>query len=253
MGVQQTLLEFGSVPYVANAVDFDGSNDYTVDNSVLTGGPVSGKFCGSVWFRVDGGDGTTRRLSGFHNSLQHTGFYIGLRGTNVIEMNVGDHFNISTITLRTTATFLAGASWNNVLFSYDLNQAAGARSLQLYINNVSDINIIDDSGAAGVLDWSTLIDSLNIGNLESGTTFWNGCLAESWYAPGVQIDFSNSANRAKFISGGVPVSLGLTGNTPTGTAPLMYFPNVAASVGTNAGTAANFGIVGAPAACSSHP
>ena len=48
-------------------------------------------------------------------------------------------------------------------------------------------------------------------------------LAEVWFAPGVFIDFSNPANRAKFHDGaGRPVSLGVDGSNPTGSPPLLY-------------------------------
>src|SRR4029078_636750 len=51
------------------------------------------------------------------------------------------------------------------------------------------------------------------------------------------MDLTSSANRRKFISATLkPVNLGSTDATPTGTAPLFYFGNPAASFATNLGT-----------------
>lgn len=48
-------------------------------------------------------------------------------------------------------------------------------------------------------------------------------LAEIWFAPGVFLDFSNPANRAKFHDNShKPVRLGDDGSTPTGSPPLLY-------------------------------
>lgn len=241
----------GAAAYVANAVDFDGTNDYLSKATVFTGGPTSGLFSISIWFRLDGGDGTTLDLACFQNSVTSRGFLMRRLTTNKIQVVFQDDTGAAGVLVVTsTSTYAAGATWHNVLFSADINQNVGAKSPLLYIDNASETNINTDSGTGGQLLWGSLVDTMSIAARVTSNKF-NGCLAETWAAPGVQLDYSSSTIRAKFISGGKPVNLGTTGTIPA--TPLLYLPNVAASVGTNASTGGNFTINGAPAACSSAP
>lgn len=238
--------------YIPNAVDFDGTNDFLSLTTALIGGPTSGKLSGSLWFRLDGGDGSFLVLANFRNSITHNGPAIARTTGNKIQIIAQDTTDASELFFQTTASFTASATWHNILFSYDLNNASGARTPLLYIDGAADLNVTTDTGTGGTDVWGTTINQLNIASVPGGTSKWNGCIAESWYAPGVQIDFTNAVNVAKFISGGKPVNLGSDG-TATGFTPLIYLPNAFGTVGANASTGGNFTINGAPAACSSHP
>lgn len=252
------LYKAPSAGFMANAVDFDGTNDATQRTSALTGGPTSGQLSMSVWLRTDGGNGSN--LYVFDSQASSTGSggsSLYRSSTNGFEIDIidevvgaGNRYGV-----RGGSSITSGSGWHNILLAYDVNAAVGAKTIYLYIDNVApSLTVLRDQGIAFQNNWGTLINRLAFASqyapVSSGM---NGCIAEAWIAPGVLIDFSNSANRAKFILAGKPVDPGPTGALPTGTAPLIYFKSPAASVNVNSGTGGNFTIVGAPATCSTSP
>ena len=78
-------------------------------------------------------------------------------------------------------------------------------------------------------------------------------LSEIWFDT-TFFDLSMSANRLKFIDvNGYPVNLGSDGSTPTGSQPILYLKNPAASVGTNSGSGGNLTANGTFVAASTSP
>jgi hypothetical protein len=71
----------------------------------------------------------------------------------------------------------------------------------------------------------------------NGADKFNGDVADLWWAPGVYLDLTVTANRRKFISADRrPVPLGANGQTPTGSAPLIFLSGDLAAWHTNKGT-----------------
>lgn len=142
-----------------------------------------------------------------------------------------------------TAAAYSTATWLNILSSWNTNAAAGAKTGQLYINDVSDASVNSDTAAAFNIGYADIDWSIGA-RADTGGSKYSGDIAEYWFTP-TQIDFSVTANRRKFISAsGHPVDLGSTGQTPTGTSAIIYQSvrngGVASDFLTNRGTGGNF-------------
>ena len=74
---------------------------------------------------------------------------------------------------------------------------------------------------------------------------YTGRFAEVWFDD-VYIDLSQSANRLKFrAADGTPAKMGATGQNPTGSTPLVYFPRfLQMRAGRNLGTGGDFVLSG---------
>lgn len=232
--------------FPVNAVDLDGTNDYLTRGAGLTGAADSTQGILSFWLRLDGGDASTMYLfaddSLFVEVARNTSnkIYVNLYGTFIL------------LSLTTTSTYTSGAGWTHVLMSWDTNFSAGNKLSHIYKNDVDDKVVSSDPNAAANVDYTR--SNWVIGATAAGGSKLNGCLAEFYFAPGQYLDFSNSANRRKFISAaGKPVDLGVDGSLPTGTAPIIYLNNPAASFGTNKGTGGNFTITGTLDTASTSP
>lgn len=224
---------------VGNAVDFDGTNDYLTRGAGLTGAADATTGILSCWIRLDGGDAADQFLladsnvDGYVNRNSANKFRIGLTGVG----------GSPTFIFDTTSTYTASATWLHILASWNTNFIAGNKLSHLYVNDVSNKTVASDSGGAFTVDYTKA--DWGIGGQVGGSGKFNGCMTEFYFAPGQFLDFSNSTNRRKFISAiGKPVDLGVDGSTPTGSAPIIYLNNPAATFGTNKGTGGNFTITG---------
>lgn len=235
-----------------DSADFDGT-DYMTTSAGLTGASDGKQGTVSMWFRLDGGDGTALFLMQGATTVGGTTSRFRVRRnvtTNLLEV-VGLNAAGSTILTLTSATaYTAAATWRHLLASWNLATAAG----HLYITDVDDLaggaTLTDDSIDYTLADWA-------IGATAGGTALFDGCIAEVYFAL-EYIDISVTGNRRKFISStGKPISLGSTGNFPTGTAAIVYqhIDNGEAVAGfaTNSGTGGDFAITGTLATGSTSP
>jgi hypothetical protein len=243
MGAPQQILAAGG--FTVGAIDFDGTNDYLTRGADLTGLADGKQGTLSVWLRIDGGNGTDRRI--LTNTSQR--FAVVRSSANVFLINGNNSAGAGILTLTTLNTYTAGASWIHLLASWDL--AAGAA--HLYINDTSDVD--SNSTVNDTIDYAS--GNVAVGAAVAGGNPWHGAMAELWFA-GTYMDLSSSSNRRKFIdANGNPVDLGYTGAIPTGTQPALFLRSAigqAASVfATNKGAGGNFTVNGAPAVASSSP
>ena len=249
MTIHQTM--FAAYENLLGCDSADFSSDYMTTGAGLTGA-ADGKV-GTVmfWFRIDGGDGTDMTI--FTNATTVGGATSRWRvrrvSANTITI-VGLNAAGSTIlNIGTSTTYATSATWFQLLASWNLATAAA----HIYINDVDDLTsttLTDDNIDYTVADWA-------IGGQASGGTLFDGCLAEVYFAL-EYVDLSAATNRAKFISTlNKPVSLGLNGAFPTGTAAIVYQHlddgEAVASFATNAGTGGDFSITGTLATGSTSP
>ncbi len=235
---KKKLLNMAEAAFRANAVDFDGTNDYLTRGGDLTGSKNGRQGTLSVWLRLDGGDGSI--LSFLSNG---TGISFRRNNNNTLAFNLDNASGGALARFSSTATFLASSAWLHVLLSWNVNFSIGNKIIQLYINDASaaismgsdqNPNNIGYSGS----DWT-------VGAGKSGGSLFNGAISELWFDQSNHIDLSVTANRRKFIgAGGKPVSLGADGSLPTGTSPILYLNNPAASFGINKGTGGSFSVTG---------
>ncbi len=230
--------------YRANAVDFDGTNDYMLRSSDLTGNANSKLGIINGWFRIDGGASTARTIYSSSDSSANpflfsitSGGKFNLLGKNTSSGNI--------MGAQSVATYAVSSAWIHVLASWDLATA----TVNMYINNVSDCNVLASS--------DELVDCTHtshaIGALDS-TPFANrfhGAMADFYYAPGQYVDITVAANRYLFRDSitGKPVNL-LRSGAPS---PLVLQKSPAAVFGTNSGTGGDFVITGTLDVASTSP
>jgi hypothetical protein len=252
MSVSALLASYGLPTLIADAADFDGTNDYILKGSGLTGAVDSKTGIFSAWMRIDGGDGADQALLEGYTSGS-LNLRIRRQANNkfgfILTPNTGGD-GINGIYMQTVNTYLASATWLHVLMSWDL----GAVVSHMYINDVSDKAVSYIGDALG--DYTHTAWGLMSGS--SGLPFFNGCAAEFYFAPNQYLDFSIEANRRKFITtSGKPAYLGADGSIPTGTAPIMYHHldngEAVANFATNRGTGGNFTITGTLDTASTSP
>lgn len=242
----------GDVPaFTCDAADFDGTNDWMERDADLTGLSDSRTGILSFWIRLDGGNGAAMRVLGSSGGS----YRIAREATDKFNFRLFNAAFTSEFSFSTVNTYTASGTWLHVLASWDTNATAGNKIAHLYINDSSDSSVGTDTAAAFDIAYSQADHA--IGAVVGGTSKLDGCLAEFYFAPGQFLDFSNSANRAKFISGGKPVDLGADGSTPTGTAPIVYQRMAdgaaATTFATNLGSGGNFTITGSLDVASTSP
>lgn len=221
------------VYYYAEPADFDGSADYLTRGSGLTGAADSATGIFSTWVRFDGGNGVGQSLlqgnSGF--------FHIFKTTLNYIQFDFYDASIVLKLRMYTSA-ILASAKWVHILASWTTGGAT-----HLYVDNVSNKTVL--TNVSGNIDYT--VSDVAVGAQIGGTQKTDGCLADFYFAPGQYLDFSDSANRAKFIDQTTlrPVPLGAKGELPTGSQPLLYLGRDYANFQTNLGSGGNFTVTGA--------
>jgi len=230
--------------FTTTANDYDGTNDFALRGSDLTGA-VDGKAgTASFWIRLDGGDGSLLFTLGHE---QTNGLSIGRQASGdkffVIAQNVASSVILNQVS-TTSYTVASPGGWIHVIISWDL----ATPEVHMFINDVDDAAIVttltDDT-----IDYT--LGEFAIGSNRSGTQLHNGCFSEIWFED-TFIDISVNANRRKFITSGLKaVDLGTDGSTPTGASPLIYAPDGDPS--DNKGTGGNFVITGTLTACSDSP
>ena len=222
-----------AVPFPAQAVEFDGTNDYLETTTGLNGITDNNLALASVWLYYTGGNPTFYITSGgSSNANDNLGlqFYIGAAFLNVVLWNGAA--SPSTVFQQQFSTTLTSNAWNHVLISRN------AGDWQFYLNDASA------GTATGATTQNTLWTQPNI--LLSGTHA-NKAQAQwepsEFYITNEYLDLSIVENRRKFITAsGKPVFLGADGSTPTGNQPAIFFSGGQTTFGNgiNAGSGGNF-------------
>lgn len=232
---------FTGVTYPIDSADFDGTNDNLARAAALTGAASSKKGIFSAWVRLDGANADTRQI------IQANGGGLGIRflTTNAFRItifSVPSPSYFTALEIGTAATFTSSSTWRHLLASWDLS-VPGA--VHLYVNDVSDLTV--NAAIDANLNYTTT--NWFVGGTDVYFGWMHGAMADVYFAPGQYLDFSDAANRRKFIStSGKPVDLGATGSTPTGTAPLIHHhladAEAVANFATNRGTGGTFTLTG---------
>lgn len=221
----------GEPPFIANAVNFDGTNDWLTRGGGLTGAVDNDTALISLWFNMGGGDGAQH---GFIWGLTASHLRVHRQATNDILIQLESGAGVTIWAFLTDETFLAAGGWNHLLVAVDI--AAAKR--QIYINDAAaPIHSVTEN--AGDIDWTQADWSIGAKSA-IGANKLNGDLAEV-YMTNEFLDISIEANRRKFITAALkPIDLGADGSDPTGTAPLVYESGATASWHTNKGSGGGF-------------
>ena len=228
----------GGGAYRANAVRFDGVNDYLTRGAGFTGGVDSNKIIGSVWLNFQGGDGSSQRV------LITTGTTSAISRTTANKIFIDFENSAGALTFRvtTTTTFAVANGWQHLLFSADLSVPAAT----VWVNDAKDATaptLVVDTMDFTRADWA-------VGGDTGGTNKLNAEIADLYVNFGAYLDFNTLANRRKFIDAlGKPVDLGADGSRPTGTPPVVFLSKAAGSLAhsfaANKGSGGGFTVTGA--------
>lgn len=217
------------MPYVPNAILFDGTTDFMVRGGDLSGVVDSKTGIFSTWIRLDGGDGTNLTLLAPPN--------LGCTIRRVVPgFQVRLENGASTVisTFHTGTNFTAGPDWIHIIAAWDL----ATLTTQFFANDISDkvedVGPIDDLIDYVPSDWG-------IGGAAGGEALLIGAMADFFFAPGQFLDLTTVANRRKFIdAAGNPVFLGVSGEEPTGSPASIYLRGNRTDQGINSGTGGDF-------------
>lgn len=233
----------GGGGFLVDAADFDGTNDYLSRAASMTGQTASKSGIVSFWVRFDTGPDS--------NLLNASAAANPFGAWAIADSIATDAFIGNTSNGAGTDNYLAaeGSSrslntWYHVLSSWD--GAAGVA--QCYINDAAMTGGLGVTAANVSVPWNTT-DLWTVGVDAALTGKVDGGFAEIYFAPNQYLDMTNVTNRRKFYSAlGKPVDLGVTGSTPTGTAPLYYLHlgdgEAPANFATNRAGNGNFTVTG---------
>ena len=248
--VPQGKFSVGLAPaagFTANAVNFDGTNDWLTRGGALTGAVDNVNLLLSIWFNVTGGDGTFLR------------WFLGAGGPILLSRdNTNEIFfriesppgPVSLWQFTSDALFstTSNPGWHHLLIAAELDVTPVG---QIYLDDtplaITEITV----PTAGDVDWTDT--DWSVGGTLVGNTLHKGDFSE-FYLTNEYLDISVEANRRKFIdAAGKPVDLGSDGSTPTDITPLVFFSGETVDWHTNKGSGGGFTENGALTTASTSP
>lgn len=226
--------------YTANAVTFDGSNDFLSKASNLTGAADTDFFTMSFWMN-----------RGSFASTEQIYYTTGTSGI-IIQCNSGVLRLIaqkSGTILEFTCPVSTDSAWHHYFIAIDMSDT-GKRYVY---RDGSALTLTISTNSLASIDFSSSTGHY-IGADNAGSSKLNASLAEVWIGHGQFIDPTITGNIGKFYSGlGKPRNLGATGSTPSGTAPLIFLSGETVDWHTNKGTGGGFTENGALTTASTSP
>lgn len=223
--------------YYAEAVVFDGTNDY-LDRAALSGVSDGSSGTVSMWLRFTGKDADNQfifdqgALFRFSREQSDATTVAYRRKLAILLQGSGP---VQRINYR-SGTALELNTWYSILVSWNTST-----SIEVYINDVLDTPVLS-SRTAGNINYDL---AMWVGSTTAAGNRMQADAAEIWMDLTTKIDFTVEANRRLFVNaGGKPVYLGENGELPTGSSPALYLKGPASDWGTNYGTGGNFTVNG---------
>jgi hypothetical protein len=224
--------------YIANAVRFDGTNDWLKRGGGLTGAADSQVGILSIWLKM-------------YSTNTDEWYLFSANGSAVLftrdSGGAARLFFPGGIDLRSAVSSVTiAAGWRHVLMAWNGTVA------QCYINDVASTSTATPPST--VIDWTQPDWTFGGDYNTPPTNKVNFDVADFYLNTATFLDMTNVTNRRKFISATAkPVDLGATGATPTGTAPIIYLGNPFGTFQNNRGTGGNFVLSGTLTAAATSP
>jgi hypothetical protein len=214
----------------AEAVDFDGTNDYLTRASNLTGN-TDGKtltFSGWLWGYA--------QSNTFYAAGPGSEFFIicdASSGSLVFRVQGSDVLGNTILDVRVTAGLAPTLTWTHFLISIDLSNVA---KRYIYINDVlTDPSWVDFQNETMDRSFSTY----KIGYNPSSLAYLKGRMSNI-FLDYTYRDLSITANRRLFVTADLKPAAGQAALNP-----IIYFPmSDPTTVATNSGTGGNFTLTG---------
>jgi hypothetical protein len=223
-----------SVQRVPNGLTLDGSTDYFALGAGLTGATDVKTGTISTWLRLADGDGSV--LTIFQGTSNR--FYFRKGTSNKFQLSATNTSGTTILNIYHNTAHTASVSWIHVMASWNL----ATPITHMYVNGST--NKVQATATDANIDYT--LSNWHLGVRDTLASYFDGEIADFWFDDSY-MDLSSATNRAKFItSGGYPVDLGTDGSTPTGSAPLVYFPFNADDYLDNKGTGGEFTEYGTP-------
>lgn len=220
----------GGAAFRANAVRFDGSNDYLTRGAGLTGAVDNKQGLISFWFKFMGGDGVKQTL--FNSTSDHID--ISKDTDNKIYFLFKRADGDKSVEINTTSAYTADGNWHHLCASWDTS----ALTSSIYVDDGDDltqVNVFDRT-----IDWTD--SDFAMGADTGAGNKINAEIAEFYLDERASyFNIATEVNRRKFIDDSAkPVDLGSNGSTPTGDIPMVFFSGPTATWHTNNGGGGGF-------------
>jgi hypothetical protein len=231
--------------YVANAVTFDGTNDYLTRGADLTGVSDGKEGIVSFWFKA-AADGVSYTIAA--NDDLGGKFYIARGSGNnrlqVVGKNAAGSF---ILVINADTAVVAASGWVHFLASWNLAATSG----WVYLDDAEDL-LAGSTLTNDTIDYTT--GAFAVGAEPDAGNKMAADIADLYINLATHLDLSVTANRRKFISAtGKPALLGSDGSRPTGSAPAMFLSGATADWHTNKGAGGGFTENGALATAATSP
>lgn len=205
---------FNTFTFNANTAVFDGTNDFIRRASLsltnIADGPA---FTLVFWMKADV-DLTLYRILYLSIGSTTSKLRVFRTVSNAIEIVGNNAAGTEILDAITTSTVTAGDGWRHVYITINLADTADRH---IYFDGTEDALVTWVTyNTSGIIDLDATNPSTTIGADGSDNGKLAGTLSEFWFNDSYFNDVT------KFISGGAPISLGATGNLPTGSAPVLY-------------------------------
>lgn len=220
----------------ANAVTFDGTNDYLTRGADLDGNADSQQWTWAFFFKRNG-IGTLQKVFSAGGNDQTIEFRTG-NDVRILGKDNSDNIDLS---IDSSDTLTDTSNWHSCLGSVNMAVAGSGR---LYIDDVSDYN--ETTFNNDNLEFTK--NNHGIGALTDGSSKLNADLALLWIDFGTYVDFDVEANRRIFITSNNQATSAFANSTDGAVGglsqPIMFFNNPAASWETNLGSGGGFSVTG---------
>ena len=218
----------GNPPYIPNAVTFDGTNDYLVENPATVYSDTD-RMTGSFWVKTTMGavDGLIYR------ALPGNIVNIEFLPSNNLRVIIENGTNGNSI-FNEQISGLKDGQWHHIIFSFDASDG----NRHIYIDDSVGTPTFNTTSTFPI---STTTEHVIGAKTTAGADKFDGEIADFWLDFNTYIDLSVAANRRQFIdANGWPVDLGTDGSKGTGAIPDIYLSGDTAAWHTNKGTGGGF-------------
>jgi hypothetical protein len=197
----------------------------------------------SLWFNYQGSG--EQVITAFDRATVSPLFEVKVTAAMQIALSglAGSTTPVAIDFLSDPATLVEVNTWHHFMAAWNTNTSTFTAYLDgtdIY-TNADTLTVADE-----VIAWArSASDVWEIGGGTNITTPWQGYMAQIYIQTEETLDLTVAANRALFITAaGGPVALGITGMTPTGTRPMIYFDNPAADFHISRGLIGNWTVSG---------